>query len=158
MNTAIGERILLTLWIGGMWTTGFIVAPTLFNMLDDRILAGNIAGRLFTIMSYLGLVCGILLLVGQFSRSFSGWQRNWRIWVLVAMLVVISIGEFGLQPMMAQLKATGLEQGSEAARQFGHLHGIASSLFLLNSLLGLVLVVFGLDVGISRTAGESERE
>lgn len=140
-----GERILLVLWIGGMWTVGFIVAPTLFHLLDDRTLAGNLAGRLFSIMSYLGLGAGSLLLLGQFARSLSGWHRNGRIWALVTMLVVISIGEFGLQPMMADLKSTGLAEGSEAARRFGQLHGIASSLFLITSLLGLGLVVFGLD-------------
>jgi hypothetical protein len=145
MRYSVGEQILLTLWIGGMWIVGFVVAPTLFDLLDDRMLAGYIAGRLFTIMSYLGLICGGVLLAGQFYRSFSGWRRNWRIWLLAGMLLVIVIGEFLLQPMMAQLKATGLESGSEAARRFGILHGVASILFLLNSLSGLVLVGFGLE-------------
>jgi hypothetical protein len=61
------------------------------------------------------------------------------------MVLVIVIGEFVLQPMMAQLKETGLIKGSDAASQFGRLHGVASLLFLLNSLLGLALVVFGLE-------------
>jgi hypothetical protein len=140
----ITERILLTFWIGGMWSVGYIVAPTLFAMLDDRSLAGAVAGQLFTIMSYVGLVAAVVLLSAQFYRAEMVWQRNWRVWVLLVMLVVIVIGEFFLQPMMAELKTAGLIEGSDNARRFGQLHGVASVLFLINSLLGLGLVVFGL--------------
>lgn len=140
----ITERILLTLWIGGMWSVGYIVAPTLFAMLDDRALAGAVAGQLFTIMSYLGLVAALLLLTAQLYRAEGVWHRNWRIWVLLVMLLVIIIGQFYLQPLMAELKTAGLTEGSDNAKRFGLLHGIASVLFLINSLLGLGLVVFGL--------------
>lgn len=138
------ERILLTVWIGGMWSVGYIVAPTLFNMLDDRMLAGKLAGQLFSIMSYLGLACGGVLLTSQIYRSVKGWMKNWRFWTLLGMLVVIVVGEFYLQPLMAELKAGGLTEGSASTKQFGRLHGLASVLFMINSLAGLVLVVFGL--------------
>lgn len=140
----ITERILLTFWIGGMWTVGYIVAPTLFAMLDDRSVAGAVAGQLFSIMSYLGLVAAIVLLSAQLYRAEMAWHRNWRIWVLLVMLLVIVIGEFYLQPLMAELKTAGLTAGSDNAKHFGQLHGVASVLFLINSLLGLGLVVFGL--------------
>jgi hypothetical protein len=57
------------------------------------------------------------------------------------MLVIIVIGQFVLTPVMAELRATGLQQGSAAAARFGMLHGVSSVLFLLNSIAGLVLVV-----------------
>jgi len=44
---------------------------------------------------------------------------------------------------MAALKDAGLTDPANAAR-FGRLHGISSALFLVNSLLGLALVIFGL--------------
>lgn len=127
-----------------MWSVGYIVAPTLFAMLDDRSLAGALAGQLFTTMSYLGLVAASVLLSAQLYRAETVWHRNWRVWVLVVMLLVIVIGEFYLQPLMAELKSAGLSEGSENAKRFGQFHGIASVLFLINSLLGLGLVVFGL--------------
>ncbi len=140
----VGERILLTLWIGGMWTVGFLVAPTLFQMLgDNRMLAGNIAGRLFTLSSYLGLICGGLLLFGAVLRTGRDWWRTTRVWVLLTMLIIIVIGEFIFAPMMIQLKLSGLPAGSSQALQFGRLHGITSTLFLINSLLGLGLVAYG---------------
>ena len=141
----ITERLLLTLWIGGMWSVGYIVAPTLFAMLNDRSLAGAVAGQLFSIMSYIGLVAGGVLLSAQFYRAESLWYRNWRIGVLLLMLLVIVIGQFYLQPLMAELKTVGLSDGIDNARRFGQLHGVASVLFLINSLLGLGLVVFGLQ-------------
>lgn len=145
MIYAIPERIALTLWVGGMWVTGYLVAPMLFATLEDRALAGMLAGKLFSAMSYVGLVCAALLLLIQTRKpALRGW-REWRRGLLLAMLLVIVIGEFVLQPMMAELKALGLEEGSAAQQRFGMLHGISSSLFLFNSLAGLVLVIFGLE-------------
>lgn len=137
----VGEKILLTLWVGGMWTVGYIVAPVLFKTLDDRMLAGNLAGQMFTIMSYIGIVCALFLLAGQLMQAAA--MTNWRLWVLLVMLLIVLVGQFVLQPMMAELKSSGLE--GEVARQFGRLHGISSVLFLINSLAGLALVVTGLS-------------
>ena len=137
----ISDRIFLTLWIGGMWIVGYVVVPVLFKMLE-RQLAGNVAGQLFTIMSYIGLVCGALLLASMLYRhGLSNWMQ-WRVVVLITMLVIILIGQSVLQPMMAELKAAGLQ--GDVATQFGRLHGVSSILFMINSLAGLALVVFGL--------------
>ena len=135
---SISENILLTLWVGGMWAIGYIVAPILFSVLEDRQLAGMLAGHMFTAMSVIGLACGSLLLLGGcYWRGF----KHWRNAVLLLMLVVIVIGEFVLQPMMAELKAQGIAEGSATAAEFGKLHGVASILFLINSLSGLALVI-----------------
>lgn len=137
MFVSVGERLLLTVWAGAMWTVGYIVAPTLFAVLDDRHLAGMLAGKLFGIVAYLGLACGVLLLVGQVMRS--GW-KGWRVYALLVMLALTAVGEFLLQPWMAALKA----QGGTAADRFAMLHGVSSTLFLIVSLLALALVAFGL--------------
>ena len=134
----IGERILLTLWVGGMWAIGYIVAPTLFNMLEKTV-AGNVAGQLFTIMSYAGLVCGSLLIIGIVSRLGTQVTQHWVFWTLIVMVILILIGQFILQPMMAEIKASGITDLNRS--EFGKLHGVASVLFLINSLLGLALVV-----------------
>ncbi|MDX1656271.1 MAG: DUF4149 domain-containing protein [Candidatus Competibacteraceae bacterium] len=130
----LGERILTVIWIGSLWTIGYMVAPTLFAVLDDRTLAGLVAGRLFTIGAYLGLLCGGLLLVMELASR----RSRWRLALLGFMLMLIAVGQFGLQPLMADLKAQGLAE--EAA--FARLHGISAGLYLLTSLLGLVWVAF----------------
>ena len=128
------ERILLTLWVGSLWVVGFIVAPVLFAELDDRALAGSLAGVLFTLTSYLGLACGGVLLV---LNGFRIKGVNWRMVVIAGMLILVVIGQFVVTPMVAELRLQGLTE----TPRFGQLHGIASTLFLLTSLLGLALVV-----------------
>ena len=130
------ERILLTLWVGALWVTGFMVAPLLFAELDNRALAGSVAGSLFTLTSYLGLLCGVLLLV---INGLTVRAANWRAVVIVIMLLLVVIGQFVITPMVADLRVQGL---TDSAR-FGQLHGIASVLFLITSVLGLVLVAAG---------------
>ena len=136
----VGERILLTLWVGSLWTTGYIVAPVLFKQLD-RVTAGNVAGQLFTIISYVGLIVVVLLLLVAILQSGLHALQSWRNRILLIMFLLILIGQFGLQPMMADLKAAGLQ--GEHARQFATLHGVASVLYLINSILGLALVSWG---------------
>jgi MFS family permease len=130
------ERILLTLWVGALWVAGFIVAPLLFAELDDRALAGSLAGSLFTVTSYLGLFCGGLLLIFNGLTFRAG---NWRAIVIVGMLLLVVIGQFVITPMVVELRAQGL---TDSAR-FGQMHGAASVLFIVTSVLGLVLVAAG---------------
>ena len=135
------ERILLTIWVGGMWAIGYIVAPVLFQMLD-KATAGLIAGKLFAVISYIGIFSATALIISiVVKQGFN--SRQWQLLVLIGMLVLVIIGQFVLQPMMAELKAVGISEINKA--EFGRLHGIASVLFLINSLAGLALVVSGLE-------------
>ncbi|WP_198265264.1 DUF4149 domain-containing protein [sulfur-oxidizing endosymbiont of Gigantopelta aegis] len=136
LNQTSGETILLTLWIGGLWIVGFLVTPTLFGNLDDRQLAGMLAGKMFTVISYIGLFCGSVLLLTEWRRA-EVIKRSFNFWLLVAMLFLVLVGEFVIQPQMAALKLAGLATGAE----FSRLHGIASALYMLNCLLGLVLIL-----------------
>lgn len=138
MLQSAGERILLTLWVGGLWAVGYMVAPALFATLGDRALAGTLAGVMFQIIAYVGLVCGALLLVFNQLRSV-GRRGNWRALVLLAMLLSVLAGEFLLGPEIAGLR----DQGLSDSAQFARLHGIAASVYLLTSMLGLALVIAG---------------
>jgi hypothetical protein len=141
------ETLLLTLWVGGLWTVGYLAVPVLFHELDDRALAGTLAGRMFTALAYLGLVAGSTLLIASLRRP-GGW-RHWRTLVLLLMLGLVIIGQFVLQPAIAELRAAGLATGSESAREFARLHGLASILYLVNSVLGMGLVLLGAEPKIS---------
>lgn len=136
------ERVLLALWVGGMWAIGYLAAPVLFATLDDRQLAGLLAGEMFEWMNTVGLVIGPLLLISNRIRCRVGIDR--RAVALVLMLVIILLNQYGISPMMAEMKAGGLPAGSDEAAQFARLHGIASFFYLINSLLGIGLVVFGI--------------
>jgi len=138
------ERVLLTLWVGGLWVAGYLVAPSLFAVLTDRHLAGELAGNIFRLMSYVGLVCGALLLALAVRDTRSRWLKTWRVWALASMLILVAVGVFVVQPQMVELKALGINPGTEQAAQFGRLHGVSSIMYLINSLLGLALVVAGI--------------
>jgi len=137
-----GERILLTLWVGGLWSIGYLAVPILFASLDDRILAGMLAGKMFTALSYIGLFCGGAVLAASLYSTQQA-LRSWKVRLLILMLVIVAVGEFWIQPLMAELKVGGLVEGTEKWSSFARLHGLASSLYLVNSLCGLALLLLG---------------
>jgi hypothetical protein len=131
-----GERILLTLWVGSLWAIGYIAAPALFAELEDRALAGTLAGAMFEIVAYIGVLCAVLLLLSNQVRN-PGRRLNWRAVVLSVMLVLVIAGQFVVAPMIAEIRVVG----TSASSAFAWLHGVASSAYLITSLLGLALVV-----------------
>lgn len=130
------ERVLLALWVGALWTVGFMVAPVLFAELD-RHTAGSIAGILFHYVNLAGLVIGGFLLL----RNRLSARATAPALLLALMLLLILINEFGFAPEIAALRATGFAEGSSQARRFGLLHAAASVLYLVNALFGLTLLV-----------------
>lgn len=134
--------IISALWAGSLWTVGYLVAPVLFTTLTDRVLAGTIAGSIFRIEAWLSIACGLLLLAivvfDDASRERRGLLR-----LILLMLLCVVAGYFGLQPWMAALREaagpTGVMEGA-ARTQFGILHGVASLIYLFQSLLALVLI------------------
>jgi len=137
-------RVLVALWAGGMWTVGYIAAPALFAMLDDRMLAGNIAGRLFTVIAWTGMGTAVYLLAFMAVRRGRAILRDKLFWVVVAMLACVAVGYLGIQAEMAALKAGvgSLDVMESAAREkFAMLHGVSSAVYLVQSMLAAWLAV-----------------
>ena len=65
-----------------------MVTPALFANLEDRALAGSLAGVMFEIIAYTGLFCGTLLLLFNQFR-YTGRRFNWRAVVLLIMILSI---------------------------------------------------------------------
>lgn len=137
------ERLLLTLWVGGMWCIGYIVAPLLFAVVAERQLAGMIAGKMFDAIHIIGLMCGALLLLGACAGLGKAALRDWRIGVLLAMLAIIVLSQWGIRPEMMELKQQDYLADPALKAEFAKWHGISSVLYLINSLLGLLLVIKG---------------
>ncbi len=164
--------MLVTLWVGGLWAIGYLAAPTLFAAIPDRMLAGAVAGRLFSGMAWTGIACGTLLFALWALRLRGTLFRDRQAWLVGAMLALTLAGQFGVQPVLQRLKdeaapapvmesrpssppfsqgekgdssllsPSGREVGRAGSRAaFGRWHGISSGIYLVQSLLGLALVV-----------------
>jgi hypothetical protein len=145
MLAARAQLLIVTLWVGSLWTIGYLVAPTLFATLSDKMLAGTIAGKLFRIEAWLTVVCAIfmIILIKVGARKENLKINKRLLWLVLGMLACTLVGYFALQPFMAVLRETAGAGGmmeEDARIRFGILHGVASALYLFQSLLGAVLV------------------
>jgi hypothetical protein len=145
MLLARARLLVATLWAGSLWTVGYLAAPTLFATLSDRVLAGTIAASLFRIEAMLSLACGAaLLLLLWLGKDFSVARQRTLLLIILAMVACTVASHFGLQPLMAELRAAAGPAGvmeSAAKSRFGMLHGISSGIFLVQSLLAGWLII-----------------
>lgn len=133
----------VALWVGGLWAIGYLAAPVLFYQLDDRMLAGALAGKMFAWIGWLGIVCGVWLLVFRLARFGAGVFRQVFFWIVLVMLLLTLGQQFGIQPVIQQIKDQALPQDvmqSLFRDRFQTWHGISSVVYLIESLLGLALV------------------
>ena len=47
--------IVVTLWAGSLWAIGGLAAPTLFRVIPTSYLAGLVAGKMFTLVAFVGM-------------------------------------------------------------------------------------------------------
>lgn len=135
--------ILLVLWVGGLWAIGGIAAPTLFAEIPDRQLAGNVAGELFKWMAWLGIVAGGYLLIHRLGRDGFQALKQTFFWIVLVMLLLVLGQHFGIQPILQALKDQAMPQAvmeSAFRGRFATWHGVSSIVYLIESLLGLILV------------------
>ena len=142
--TAHLASLSITAWVGSLWAIGYLAVPTLFHAQPDRQLAGMLAGELFVWSGYLGMICGAYLLAHYASQSGRAVMRLQAFWTVAIMLLITLTIQFGIQPVMADLKTQALPlyvMHSPLADQFKMLHGLSSALYLAESLLGALLVI-----------------
>ncbi len=109
-------RVLLVLWAGSLWSVAVWVAPVLFHDQPDRHLAGLLAGRLFSIETYLGAAVAVLaLLLPGRTRAF----------LLYAAAAVLAVNEWALRSVLASARAHGAVWGLT----FGAWHGVSALLY-----------------------------
>jgi uncharacterized protein DUF4149 len=138
------QSIAVTMWAGAMWAVGFLVAPLLFSRVPDRALAGVLAGRFFEAVAWIGIACAAYLIVFRIARHGAACLRQFFFWVVLAMLVLVLAGTFGVQPVMEALRSQALPKEvmeSVLRDRFMTWHGVASGLYVIQSALAIALVV-----------------
>jgi hypothetical protein len=120
-------RILLVLWAGSLWSLALWVTPTLFYAQSDRHLAGILAGRMFTVETYVGVAVTVLALLLPGRSRF--------LWGYLA-AAILAVNEWGLRPVMAAARA----HGAAAGLTFGAWHGVSAVLYVASCIAVLVLI------------------
>ncbi len=135
--------IVITLWVGALWMTG-LSAYLLFDTLQDKQMAGRIAGKLFLAVSYIGMASAFYLLIQRLVEFGTTALKQSYFWAALVMLLLVLAGYFGIQPLLAQLKTAALPNDvmqSVFASRFSTWHGVASVAYVVQCLLGFVLVL-----------------
>lgn len=135
--------IVVALWAGALWMTG-ISAYVLFDSLQDKQMAGMLAGKLFLMVSYIGIASALYLLIARLIQQGTAALKQIFFWVVLLMLLLVLAGHFGIQPILEGLKQQALPADvmqSVFADRFRNWHGIASIAYLIECLLAVVMVL-----------------
>lgn len=136
--------IVVTLWAGSLWAIGGLAAPTLFRVIPSSYMAGMIAGKMFTLVAYVGMASAAYLLIHRIVRFGAGAFRQGFFWIVITMLLITLLSHFGIHPVIAEIKMQAVPadmmQGVFADR-FKTWHGLASIAYLIECILGIALVL-----------------
>lgn len=131
----------MTLWVGALWSIGYMAVPLAFVSLETLV-AAEYAAKLFFAVNVIGLISGTLILLGKLIIQRGKAIHSWRFWVLIAMLVITLLFSMYVQPEMASVKAIeNWRLDSDLVQRFERLHLLSQNLYLMLSLAGLLLVL-----------------
>jgi uncharacterized membrane protein len=98
----------LVIWLGGLIFLSFVLAPTAFAVLPTRHMAGTVVGRSLGILHWMGIISGLVFLIASliYSRLTTGTPYPFaaRNVLVVLMLVLTLISQFGIMPRMIALR------------------------------------------------------
>lgn len=128
------EFLGLSIWLGSDVFLSFVVAPGAFSVLASRDQAGAIVGYSLTRMHWMGIVCGVVILLVRVlrTRSLAGLVAPAALCVVVMILLTV-ISQVAVSPKMAVLRVhmgsiQATQAGSPLLAEFGRLHRISVGL------------------------------
>jgi hypothetical protein len=127
-----------------VWAVSYLAAPSAFAALDGTQ-AGNVVGIMLTRLAWLSMLAApVLAVLVSLSRELERQRRRW-LFALIAGMLACSLAVYlGLQPMMAAIRESAGPAGVRASPQWGTfaaLHGVSQLLYLVESVLGVLLVL-----------------
>ena len=125
------EFLGLSLWLGSDVFLSFVVAPGAFHLLASRDQAGAMVGFALGRMHFLGVVCGIVILVLRLvrTRSFASLAAPTALCVVLMILLTV-VSQQAVSPKMAALRGQmgsieATAPGSPLLEEFSKLHRIS---------------------------------
>lgn len=128
------RRLLLALQAGVLVSVGGLVAPTLFAILDNRLVAGRIAGEIFRRTTFLTIALGLaVFILASAEPPAASIARRLRVLLPAALLC---LSEFAVRPMIEAARAA---QGP-ASTAFIAWHSVSTAVFITATVAAVVLV------------------
>ncbi|HEY1424580.1 MAG TPA: DUF4149 domain-containing protein, partial [Candidatus Acidoferrum sp.] len=128
------EFLGLSIWLGSDIFLSFVVAPGAFAVLASRDQAGAMVGYSLGRMHWMGIVCGVTILLVRLvrTRSVGSLAAPAALFVL-AMMVLTVISQIAVSPKMAALRAQmgsiqATAEGSPLQAEFTRLHRVSVGL------------------------------
>ncbi len=142
-------RLCLALILGLLVVSGYVVAPVLFAKAGSHALAGSLAGAIFHVANM-----GIVFLAAAVTVFWLRMRKSGMVigrlrWSLLLLVVVLVAGnEYGVTPVIAELKAQmgpiDLVAADDPLRKlFGIWHGVSALIHMFAAIAAVVLVAFG---------------
>ena len=144
------EFLGMSIWLGSDIFLSFVVAPGAFHVLASRDQAGAIVGYSLTRMHWMGIVCGVVILLVRVlrTRSLGGLVAPAALCVMFMILLTL-VSQVAVSPKMAvsrvqmgSIQATA--PGSPLLAEFERLHMVSVGLesgVLLAGIAATVLIV-----------------
>lgn len=137
------SNIAMTFWVGGTLTIGSIIVPLLFRNLDE-ITAATIAGQIFNINAYIGMVALFFALLEVcIDYKFLVFHLR-RFWYVVLMEIILFINYFAVFPIIVTLRTKLADMTNhvfQKSSEFSLWHSVSSILFLLSCILGVLYLL-----------------
>jgi hypothetical protein len=99
----------LIVWIGGIIFLSFVEAPIAFSVAPTRHMAGTLVGHSLGVLHWMGLFSGVVFLGSSMLQSSlstgSAHPLALRHVLIVLMLLLTAVSQFGISPKMATLRA-----------------------------------------------------
>jgi uncharacterized membrane protein len=128
------EFLGLGCWLGSDVFLSFVVAPGAFSVLASRDQAGAIVGYSLTRMHWMGIVCGVVILLVRVLRirSLAGLMAPAALCVMLMILLTV-ISQVAVSPKMAVLRVQmrsieATAAGSPFLEEFARLHTVSVGL------------------------------
>jgi uncharacterized membrane protein len=142
------EFLALSIWLGSDVFLSFVVAPGAFLLLASRDQAGAIVGYSLVRMHWMGIVCGVVILLVRVLRirSLPALVAPAALCV-VLMIILTVISQLAVSPKMAVLRVQmgsieATAAGNPLLAEFARLHTISVGLESGVLLAGVAALLF----------------
>jgi hypothetical protein len=136
------RTIIITLWIGSLWTMALTVIPTLFGQLDQKQ-ALEITQRILNPITWIGFACVSFVLIDMLLCNGLKKLKDSLFWITTSILGCHLVQFFVVTPVIQNLRKNGIVEQTTGVLSggFDTWHAISTSIFILQCILGVVFII-----------------